>query len=70
MKWVKFNERKPLLTGWYYYKGKDYYGGYTFFSVEDGCFYFEENIPRNKVDVDYLEWLNETNDENIQNAQD
>ncbi len=57
MSWIKYNQKKPPKAGWYYWKGKSGYGGYAYFDGEN--FVWHENVPRNKVDVDYLLWLND-----------
>jgi hypothetical protein len=67
MKWVSIQKRKPKTAGNYYWKGKSNYGGLAYYNPknnegnnEEG-FDFDDNIPVNKVDEDYLYWLDEEN---------
>ena len=59
MKWVSIQKRKPKFAGNYYWKGKSNYGGLVYFDGSN--FEFDKNVPVNKVDEDYLYWLDEEN---------
>ena len=59
MKWVSIQKRKPKSAGNYYWKGKSNYGGLAYFDGSN--FDFDKNVPVNKVDEDYLYWLDEEN---------
>jgi len=61
MIWVSMQKRKPKKSGYYYWKGKGNYGGRSYYDVEDEInqFDFNEDIPSNKVDEEYLYWLDE-----------
>lgn len=59
MLWVSILDRKPEISGNYYFKGKSGYGGLAWFSAQDGKFLFDEGTPNNKVaDTNFL-WLDE-----------
>ncbi len=58
MIWVSIKKRKPTKEGNYYWKGKSDYGGRAYYYIEGG-FNFDDYIPENKVDEDYLYWLDE-----------
>lgn len=61
---VSIQKRKPPKSGYYYWKGKSNYGGKALYmtdSNEPHGFEFSEEIPSNKVDEDYLYWLDEEN---------
>ncbi len=59
MEWIKYTDRKPPKVGKYFWKGKDSWGGYTWY-YENGGFEFDPDIPSNKIDVNVLYWLDET----------
>lgn len=67
MIWVSIQKRKPIKSGYYYWKGKSNYGGMARYNSELNennvpyGFDFDDSIPVNKVDEDYLYWLDETN---------
>ncbi len=67
MIWVSIQKRKPIKEGNYYWKGKSNYGGRAYYytkgnegNAEEG-FEFDNSVPVNKVDEDYLYWLDEEN---------
>lgn len=66
MVWVSIEKRKPKITGYYFWKGKSNYGGRAYYCVENG-FDFDDSIPANKVDDEYLFWLDE--EDEIHNSQ-
>jgi hypothetical protein len=57
MTWVSIKKRKPTTSGYYYWKGKGNYGGLAYFDGDS--FDFSKDVPVNKVDEDYLYWLDE-----------
>ncbi len=59
MIWVSIKNRKPKTSGYYYWKGKSNYGGLAYYNDDSNCFDFDESIPVNKVDEEYLFWLDE-----------
>jgi hypothetical protein len=61
MIWVSIQERKPKVSGYYYWKGKHNFGGREYYFVDLDCFDFDESIPVNKVDEKNLFWLDEEN---------
>jgi hypothetical protein len=67
MIWVSILKRKPIKEGYYYWKGKSGYGGMAYYNPEinegnnSEGFEFDNSVPANKVDEDYLYWLDETN---------
>jgi hypothetical protein len=66
MIWVSIQKRKPIKEGYYYWKGKINYGGRAYYNPENNegnneeGFDFDDSTPVNKVDEDYLYWLDET----------
>lgn len=63
MIWVSILKRKPQSSGFYYWKGKSDFGGRAYYDAESGRFDFDESVPANKVDDEYLYWLDESEDE-------
>lgn len=61
MIWVSIQKRKPTRSDNYYWKGKGNCGGNAYYDVERNSFCFNNDVPRNKVDEDYLYWLDEDN---------
>ena len=61
MTWVSIEKRKPKKSGYYYWKGKSNYGGFTYYDEEEQCFDLDDSIPVNKVDESNLYWLDEEN---------
>ena len=59
MNWIPIRDRKPPESGYYYWKGKSGYGGWSWFNAETGEFEFNHTVPVNKVGEDYLQWLEE-----------
>jgi len=59
MKWISIKERKPNKDGFYYWKGKGTYCGCDWYDLNDGEFDFNSEVARNKVDEEYLYWLDE-----------
>ena len=73
-RWVSINDREPPINGFYYWKGKGNYGGYDYYYCEvegeiegegksRGHFEFSNSVPVNKVDREYLLWLDEGEEE-------
>jgi hypothetical protein len=60
MIWVSIKKRKPKASGYYYWKGKNNYGGRAYYYNDINYFDFDESIPVNKVDEENLYWLDET----------
>lgn len=58
LRWVSIKERKPNESKAYYWKGKSGYGGYNYYWVDEG-FEWGDYVPSNKIDEDYLMWLEE-----------
>jgi hypothetical protein len=63
MKWVSVQDRKPENDGYYFWKGKGHYGGKSYFDCGENAFNFPLSVPANKVDPEYLEWLDESEDD-------
>lgn len=63
MIWVSILKRKPAASGNYYWKGKSNYGGFSYYYADLNEFDFDADVPVNKVDFEYLFWLDETNAE-------
>lgn len=65
MIWVSIQKRNPKKDGYYYWKGKSNYGGRAYYNTELNKdnkpygFDFDNSVPVNKVDEDYLYWLDE-----------
>jgi hypothetical protein len=62
MKWIIFGERKPAKSGFYYWKGKNGYGGHSWFNIISKKFKFEDDVP---IDIVYCAsfcWLEEDNE--------
>jgi hypothetical protein len=57
MIWVAAIDRTPTIVGNYYWKGKSGYGGLVFFDGNN--FNFSSDVPKNKIDIHYLFWLEE-----------
>jgi len=63
MKWVSVLDRKPKESGYYFWKGKGTWKGVVWFELNSEIFQFDENIPLNKVDENYLHWLDESEED-------
>ena len=61
MIWVSIQKRKPKQSGYYYWKGKNNYGGRAYYDDDINYFDFDESVPANKVDESNLFWLDEEN---------
>ena len=61
--WVSVLVRKPMESGYYYYKGKKGSGscGYAYYWAETGKFEFQFDVAWNHVADEHLYWLDETN---------
>jgi len=64
MRWVKFIEEKPPVSGFYYWKGKkSYSGGFSHYWTDTDTYQWDwpDDVAVNHVDESYLQWLDEKN---------